>query len=347
MRSIMVGAVGAAALLLSVSVGRAQDLAAAEAALERGRAAEAQRIAQALLEEGTRAGAELGPLYRVLGVAAASAGDEEVARRALTCWLAIVPDGRIEGATDEVRSVLMEARGTWAVATAAFGATAELADDLSGLVVHVSDPGSMAARVRARVRLPGGAWSASVAAPAPELTFAVAGLSAAHELDYSLAFIDEYGNRVWLAGSDEAPLHLAAPAPVAVVDRRGPTSPPPAATADATPFHAVGVVGLTLGAGTLVGAAIAHAERERVAGVYNGDGSGCTGSGATRGELCGLERDQVLTMESVAIALYVTGTVLVGVGAGLIAAAPSAAASPERSVACAPAGLGVACVGTF
>jgi hypothetical protein len=327
----------------------ASDLADAERALRNRRWQEAERIAEGLLEEGTRVGAELGPVYRVLGLARAERGDEDGAREALTRWLGVEPAGRLEGASDAVRSLWMEARGTWASSPLPLGATASLDEALAGLVVEVHDPVPMAARLRTRFRLPGGEWVSNVVPPAEAVRVAVPGLSGARRVEYSLALLDEFGNRVWLEGSDEAPLVLEAPA-LAVVPAPAlpvPDAPREVPAADPVPFYAVGAALLAAGAGALVGAAVSHAERERLAGLYNGDGSGCTGSGATRGTLCGPERSALGTNEGAAIALYVLGGAAAVGGAALFLLVPGS--TEEAAVACGPGpgDVGLGCGGRF
>src|SRR5436190_1310919 len=66
---------------------------------------------------------------------------------------------------DDLRSPYLEARGFWSSQAAPLEATASLTDDLAGLIVVVSDPAQMAARVRLRVRLLGDASFSEVVRP--------------------------------------------------------------------------------------------------------------------------------------------------------------------------------------
>lgn len=340
------------AYLLDARAGAAQSISDAERALTSRNYARATSITETLLEEGTREGAELAPLYRILGLARLGSGDEEGARTALTRWLAFEPTGRVEGASDEVRSVLMEARGVWAATASRLGATAELSPEGAGLLVRVTDPASMAERVRVRVRVDGGAWVSTVVPPTPEIEVSVAGLSGATTLDYSLAFIDEYGNRVWLSGSDEAPLHLVLPERAVATVATGSSETvarPSTSPTDPTAFYIAGGAFLaTAVAGAVIGA-VSHAERERLAGIYNGDGSTCTGSGDTRGARCGPELSAVGANEAVAIVAYtVGGAALIG-GLSLLLVAPTGPSTPDTAFSCGPGpGLvGLACGGSF
>lgn len=329
-------------------VARAQTTAEAQSALDARHYADAARIAQALIEQGSRTGPELAPLYRVLGLAAAYQNDEETARVAFTRWLALEPEGRLERTLpDEVRSPFMEARGFWSSTTGRFGATADLAEGQEGLTVRVTDPSSMAARVRARVRLQGGVWTDTVRAPSEVFAVATPGLAAARALDYSITFIDEHGNRIWQDGTDAAPRHLALPTSGVTVASS--TDAHPASHADATGFHAGAVVAAVLAVGATVGAAIAHGERERLASIYNGDGASCTGSGATRGEICAPQRVAIAGDETTAIILYSVGGAAAIAAVVLLAVAPTAPTTEHASLACGagPGIVGFSCGGTF
>jgi len=326
----------------------AQDLLAAERALARGRNDEAIRIVEALLEEGTREGDALAPLYRVLGLARVANGDEEEARTALARWVGLDPTARVDDVNEDARSLFMEARGVWAGTSLPLGARAELAEDLSGIVVRVTDPANMAARVRTRFRVAGGSWVSSVVPPAPVIEVPVPGLAGARRVEYHLAFIDEYGNRVWLDGSDEAPRVLERAVEVAVVEG-GVAAVEPSPAPDTTPFIVAGSVLLATAVGLAIGGGFAHAERERSAGLYNGDGSGCTGTGTTRGTLCGPESTAVSANETAASILYsVGGAALLG-GIAAFALMPASSREPggDASFACAPGLLAVTCGGTF
>jgi hypothetical protein len=323
--------------------------------LESGHAARARQIATTLIEEGTRTGSDLAPLYRVLGIAAATAGDEDAAREAFTRWLALEPEGRLDrSASDDVRSPFMEARGFWSSTPARLGATATLRDDLSGIDVHVVDPASLAARVRARVRLTGGAWADVVRAPSETIAIDVAGLSSARALDYTITFLDESGNRIWQDGTDTAPLHLEAPQATIATASTTPTplessAPQPThPTADATPFHIAAVVLGVVAVGGIAAGAAFHADREHNAGLYNGDGSGCTGAGTTRAEVCGPQRTTVGNDEIAAGVLYGVG------GAAAITAVVLAVVAPsgghdDHAFACGagPGTVGISCGGRF
>jgi hypothetical protein len=338
------------ALWMLAPTAHAQTLADAESALTAGDAAQAMSIARALIDEGIRVGAELAPLYRVLGLAAGAAGQEDAAREAFTRWLALDPEGHLDRTlSDDVRSPFLEARGFWANQPTRLGATATLRDGGGGIEVALVDPASMVARLRVRLRTAGGAWSDVVRPPAALVTIDVAGLPPGGGLDYVITFLDESGNRIWTRGSDDAPLHLGDTGPaIADVADPGP-APVHEAPADATGFHVGAVVAAVIAVGAIVGAAVLHADRERLAGIYNGDGTGCTGTGTTRGDLCGPQRSAISSDEVGAITLYAVGGAAAITAIVLAAIAPSGASDAHAAFACGagPGTMGLSCGGTF
>ena len=342
-----------ALLLCFASPVSAQTASDAESQLAAGHAAQAVTTARSLIDEGTRVGADLAPLYRVLGLAAATAGDGDAAREAFTRWLALEPDGHLDRSLpDEVRSPFLEARGFWASSPQRLAATVALRENGTGIDLSVVDPASMVARVRAHVRVAGGAWSDVVRAPAASLSIDVAGLHAGVALDYVITFLDESGNRIWHEGTDDAPLHLGEQThggDVSTVTPPSDTAPPVVATADATGFHVGVVIASVIAVGAIVGAAMFHADRERLAGVYNGDGTGCTGTGSTRGEVCGPQHSAINTDQIAAGVLYGVGGAAAVVAIVLAVVAPSGSSTSQASFSCGagPGTIGLSCGGTF
>ena len=330
----------------------AQSLEEAQHQLDIGHAAAAAEMATALVDQGTRVGTDLAPLYRVLGLASATAGNEDAAREAFTRWLALDPEGRLDRSLpDEVRSPFLEARGFWASSGQRLGAQATLRADASGLDVSITDPASMVARVRVRVRPAGGAWSDVMRSPAPSLAIDVPGLSAARALDYSITFLDVSGNRIWHDGSDDAPLHAGEAAHTTTTVETTTTTTPgtPESAADPTGFVVGAVIAGVIAAGAVITAAIFHADRERLAGIYNGDGSGCTGSGTTRGDVCAPQRSAISTDEVVAGVLYGVAGAAAITAIVLALMAPSSPSADHAAVSCGagPGQFGLACGGSF
>ncbi len=342
----------ALAFLSIAAPASAQSLEEAQQQLDSGHAAAAAEMATTLVDQGTRVGTDLAPLYRLIGLASATAGNEDAAREAFTRWLALEPEGRLDRSLpDEVRSPFLEARGFWASSGQRLGAQATLRADASGLDVTIGDPASMVARVRVRVRPAGGAWSDVMRSPAPSLAVDVPGLTAARTLDYSITFLDASGNRIWHDGSDEAPLHAGESThatTTAVATTTTPTETPVAA-ADPTGFVVGAVVAGVIAAGAVVAAAVFHADRERLAGIYNGDGTGCTGSGTTRGDVCAPQRSAIGTDEVVASVLYGVAGAAAVTAILLAVMVPSSPSADRAAFSCGagPGQIGLACGGSF
>lgn len=349
--------IGLLALLLlwSASPCSAQDrrLSSAQRALARAEYQRAQEIAQAGIESGTVEGEELGSLYQVIGVAAAHLGDEAASRAAFTRALALDPEFRLERTQPaEVRSPYMEARGFWSAQPIRLDANVEPNSEFSALAVRVSDPGNLVARIRLRARIHGSdRFVEIVQPPAPRVIIPIPGLAQAGSLDYIVGFLDEFGNRIWQRGSEEEPEHLEA-APRRSESASAPASPATrSGSPDATPFHVAGATVLALGGAALIGAGIAHAERENAAARWNAT-TECSGAGLTRAEACADERRTVDSTGIAAAVLYGVGGALAVAGAVLLSVAPSGPSdspggSSRASVRCALSLTGAICAGTF
>jgi hypothetical protein len=328
----------------------AQDTRAAEAALSHGDHQRALRLAQDALEAGVRSGVELAPLYLLEAKSRAGLNDAEGTLRAFTCLLAVDPEFRLDkNAADELRSPYLEARGFWSSQDMHLGAEVGLADDLSGLVVAVSDPAQMALRVRVRMRLVGEqAFGEAVRPPDARHLFPLARLAEVRAVEYSIALLDEHGNRIWQRGGGDEPLRLEAPAPV-VATRQETASDVAIAPPRRVPFYVAGGLMLVLGAGAAVGAGVAHVKREELASDWNA--GHCSGAGNTRAQVCADERSRLSSMQITAGVLYGVGGASLITGLVLLLVAPR---QRERDATTAllrchdgPGELGLACTVGF
>jgi len=302
------------------------------------------------LQTGTKRPAALVPVFRDLAIAKANAGDAEGSRRAFTALLALDPTFRLaKEEPDLVRSPYLEARGFWESQSLPFGATGELDDAKSLLVVRIVDPGNLGSRVRIRVKQPDGTrFSETVLPLEPTQRVTLKRTPGSTEdVAYNLAILDEHGNRLLESGTDQAPIVIAAkkplPAPVVIAQ---PKLPAPAKIA---PRTVIAGLSFSVAAGAVLGGVIATLKREDLADSWNsGD---CSGEGLTRGERCKNEHDRIGVMEKVAGGLYGVGAVaLVG---GVVALLlphkhheqQKSATSPQVSLACSsgPALLGLSC----
>jgi hypothetical protein len=323
---------------------RGQDTRAGEAALSRGEHQKALRLASDALEAGVRTGAELAPIYLLEAKSRAALNDAEGTLRAFMRLLAVDPQFRLDkAAPDALRSPYLEARG-FSASQPPLGAEAALTDDLAGLVVTVSDPAQLAVRVRVRMRVPGEpAFGESVRAPEARSVFLLPRLGELRAVEYSIALLDEHGNRIWQRGSDVEPLRLDAPAPVTAA-RQEPASEAVVTPRSRVAFYVAGSLMLALGAGAAAGAGVAHAKRESLASDWN---SGrCGGTGETRAELCADERARLSRMQMTAGLLYGFGGASLVTGLVLMLV-EGRERDPEASAALrchdGPGELGIAC----
>jgi len=341
-------------LMLCPALVHADERTDAETALAQGRAFRAATIATRALEAGTRRADELVPLLAVLARARAAQQDADATRELLTRLLALYPSFRLGDDRNVVlHSAFLEARGFWSEHPTALDAVLSRGPD-DALVLQVTDPAGLVARVRVRVRAAGEpAFREVTRAPEARMELPVPGLDSDAALDYSLALLDASGNRLWEQGSDDAPAHLnaviAAVPPVVEApqplrdDRR---------IARRVALFTGGGVAAGLAAGALIGAAVANRSRQSLARRWNE--ADCDGAGDTRAERCREVRSRLDETQTVAVGLYtLSGVALLG-SVAMLWLAPSlsdadARAPVARTWDCfqGPGRVGVACAGRF
>jgi hypothetical protein len=163
-----------------------------------------------------------------------------------------------------------------------------------------------------------------------------------------VSLLDEFGNRLFQRGSDQAPeilrLEVPAPAPATIaaplVERPVP--------ADPVPFYVAAGIAGAIGLGGIVGGAIMHGERESLASRWNA--GVCSGSGVTRGEVCAAERSALGDAEILAGVLYgVGGAALAAAGVTALLAPPQGAAGDDVTLRCTPGpgDVGLSCGVSF
>lgn len=331
----------------------------AEALLRRKEFVLARDQALAELATGERDAAELIPLYRVLAIASGSIAEQgEEARQAFVWLLALDPEFRLGAEWPvEVRSPYMEARGDVSAHPSVLSASGRLAADECALLVAMMDPFALAARLRLRVRNRGESqYVETVRVPEPEVAFSLPENPEHLGLEYTLSLLDEHGNRIWQQGSDEAPNVLPyASTTLPVVQAERESVEPLANRSGPSRGYYVGAAAalIATGAATVVGG-IKHAERQRLADSWND--ADCSGSGATRAEQCGQEREQIDQAQRAAgIAYGVAGVSLVTSALLFIAAASrhtnedvrSASVGDRMRCASGPGKWGLSCTTAF
>lgn len=275
------------------------------------------------LEAGNHTVAQTARIYFLLGMANASLRDGARARDAFQHMLALDASQPVEqNLAPQLRTPYLEARLYWSNARTPFGAAVRATE--TGLAVAVADPLRMARAALVRVRLaPGGAFATQRAPVSAAMEVPVPGIAAAQGVEYTLALLDEHGNRLWEVGTEAAPRVIAAAAA-----RAG--------TPDASPrvgawWRPVGWVALGLGAVSLAGGVVAWSAREGHAEAWNSDA--CVRGGRTREENCADERAAGGTAETLSIVGFAAGGVLAVGGAALLLVSPSSSATAVR---CAP-----------
>ncbi len=339
----------------------AQAAPTAEHAFAQGAFDVARRLTAETIESGAHDQRELARLYELLARAHAALGDHVAARRAFTQLLALRPEFRLAREEPaQTRSPYLEARGFWSTQASGLAAVVSVSADRTAALVSVSDPAGMAARVRLRVRraqgetYQGESFVEFVRPPADGLLLPLQALRSARVLEYSLALLDEHGNRLWQRGSDQQPdaLPVQTRVPVArdaATDRASPyTAPRP--LPHPRPYYVGSAVAFSAGAAAIAAAGLAHARREKLAQRWNR--GTCDGSGNTRGAICADERRQVSRFQLAAGVLYGVGASALVTGVLVLVLAPSKDmlhAPVARSVRCdgGPGLLGLGCTVGF
>lgn len=342
--------------LLLANLVCAQDGAPSGQQAERSELLKSRDAANDTIASGAHDRGQLLPLYLVLARANAQLGEEDAARAAFVRVLALDPNFRpLAEESAEVRSRYLEARGFWSGQGQPLAVEASLAADGKSIALRVVDPGRLAARVRLRARLAGEQrFNEQVRAPERELTiFAIEGLTTASSLEYTLALLDEHGNRIWQEGSEAQPEQLTVPRPSTPVAEIVKAHDTPPDHAGRRRFLWLGGAAALVGVAAGVGASLAQLEREETAREWNeGD---CTGSGETRATICSDERQHIERMEWLMGSLYATaGVALIG-SLVLFTLAPSrdrtpgAARARDLSYRChdGPGELGLSCSLSF
>jgi len=316
-----------------VCLAEAQSLPSAEAALSRGAYAQSRQLASQAIHSGTRVGTELVEPYRVLALSCGYLDDADAATRAFTLLLALDPSYRLpDGLPAEVRSPYMNARGFWSVHVERLSAQVAFdPDDANALLIALRDPAALTARVRVRARVAGTErFVESVRPPEATLTMPVDRLAVAGEVEYTVALLDEHGNRIWQLGSDASPLRLSRPTTaevagpsVAVSAVRGPRAGDILVQPEGRrrrPYVISGSTLLALGAGAAVAGGLAHLRREQLAARWNrGE---CDGQGTTRGAICASENQGIQDMTRLATVLYGSGAAAALAGLTVLLFAP-------------------------
>jgi hypothetical protein len=351
--------------LCCVSLASARAQTTPESALAAGDFVHAASLAEAALAAGGSSAASWVALQRTRGVARAHLGESVQAQRAFICALALDPSWRLSNTeVVEVRSPFMEARGFWSQHSQRLTASAELSDDGAALVVALVDPAALVARVLVRARRAGQARFVELSlTPASSILVALETLPAGHDIEYTLALIDENANRLWQLGSDSEPLRQAPPPALQAAQATQPApAPAPAAAAraaaapaaSAQPYYIGAAVSLAAAAGAAAVAGVSHAERQQLARRWNaGD---CDGEGTTRGEVCSHERRQIDHSERLAWGFYALSAAGLVAGIVTLVAAPTkaqrerrAARSSLRALRCqaGPGLVGIGCGAAF
>jgi hypothetical protein len=301
---------------------------------------------------GIRAGGasvdETARLHVLLGIAEAALGDDEAAKRAFIVALGVAPTQKLDRSlSPKMRTPYLEAQGFWGAYPERLGLEEKLADDEERLIVHVTDPARLVAKIEAHVRALGAAeYEIFTMSPARTVSLPLSRDARRRGAELYVRALDAHGNALVELGSegDARVEHVAAPRPSAAV--AAPEAPPASERSYLLPAV---LAGLGVGAAG-VGVAF-QLQREDAAHEWNGPG--CEHPGASRIEQCGDVDARIQKYERAAIGAYVASGVLLSASlvSLLVGGGGEAAQGSERPatgvVGCAVGGAMVSCRGRF
>ena len=296
------------------------------------------QLAERALEAGGATRAQTARLYVLLGISAAALGDADEAKQDFVVALAVDPALKLDkGLSPKIRGPYLEAHGYWSASSEELSLAAKPGSDPAHLIVHLSDPASLVAKVELRIAAPGiTARPKFELEPAPATSFTLPDGLSERGYEYTLRALDRYGNVLAEQGTDADPV-LA----------RAPHSPQrPTGSAHAAPrersYLLPAALGLS-GLGALTAGVVFQAKREQAARDWNGPS--CENLGQTRFQQCQSVDARRQSNERLAIGFYAGGAALLtGSIIALVAGRPSEAASARAGLfGCALSGTSVSC----
>jgi len=299
-------------------------------------------LAQKALEAGGNDREQTARLHVLLGISAAAQGDAAEAKADFLVALAVNPTLTLDkGQSPKVRDPYLEARGYWSASSDRLALNAKPGSDARHLVIQLTDPANLVAKLELRIAEQGAASRPSFELAATSTTrFPLPQELRGRSYEYTLRALDRFGNVVAERGSDGDPTLVRAP-----LTHSGRSS---ASALEEQPRSYVlpitlGVAGL----GALVTGIVFHAKRESAAHDWNGPD--CEHPGQTRVQQCQDVDNRRESNERLAIGFYAAGgALLTGSVVALVTGRP-----PENPrlhaglLGCSVNGPGVSCDGRF
>ncbi len=161
--------------------------------------------ADAALQAGGRSPQQLARIYELIGITAASLGDEERSRQAYAKMIALRPDAEVDRSlAPRLRAPFQEAQGFWTAQSSRLAAEVSFVQRRNVLRVAMTDPLSMAQTVVMFIRPAGASEFRSERQPAAAALNFETGSSGA-PVDYYAHVLDRHGNRIVEIGSEDDP----------------------------------------------------------------------------------------------------------------------------------------------
>jgi hypothetical protein len=298
--------------------------------------------AERALEAGGATREQTARLYVLLGISAAAQGNAEEAMQDYVVALAVNPTLKLDkGLSPKVREPYLEAQGYWSASSERLTFSVKPASEPEHLIVSLTDPASLVARVELRIEAPGVLPRDTFRLDrAPVTRFALPAGLATRGYEYSSRALDKNGNVLAEYGTESDPRTVRAAHATQSNDIVRPD--PPRGRSYFLPAT-LGVAGL----GAVAAGVVFHVKREQAAKDWNGPG--CETPGLTRLQSCEPLDSRRQADERLAIGLYAAGgALLTGSLITLIAGRPSEAPSARSGLlGCNWLGTALSCDGRF
>ena len=185
----------------------------------------AGEAAMQAIREGGLGPSELARAYELHGTASAALGDDDAALSSFVRMLALDPDREVRELSPALRAPYLQARGQVATMDELFSVEVTLSRPTSSVSVRLVDPFELAATIIVRSRGGGtGDFQEERFDAAPAVRQTVEGIPETGWAETAVEVLDEYGNRLRVAGTVQEPLTLGEPI-IVVEGRAGWKSP--------------------------------------------------------------------------------------------------------------------------
>jgi hypothetical protein len=230
------------------------------------------RHGEEALASGTLEPEQVARAYHLLGISANALGQRAQARRYFIRLLAV--DANAESIERQLapsqRESLMEARGFWASHRIRLDVSVDLVPQRGSLRIRLTDPADMVQAIEVRARLGGQDSYAQSSVTAANVSYVeVEGAAETPHVEYTLALLDEHGNRLLQRGDEEVPDAVGSNTSTTTVvatdtTSEGTTTQPAAARSRTWLWIVLGVAAAAVVGGAIATGVVLHQQSQTV-----------------------------------------------------------------------------------